>query len=172
MNALIPSEVIEQRILLIRGHKVLLDADLSKLYGVTTIRLNQQVTRNRRRFPEDFMFTLTSSEKSEVIAKCNHLQKLKFASAMPKAFTEHGALMVASVLNSPIAVEASIQVVRAFVRLRFLLTAHKDLAGKIAELERTVGTHSAQIRGLFDAIKELMAPPPDRKRAIGYRAIS
>jgi hypothetical protein len=171
MNALLPAEPIEDRILLIRGQRVMLDADLAQLYGVTTARLNQQVNRNRHRFPDDFMMTLNPTEKEELIAKRNNLRRLKFYPGMPKAFTEHGAVMLASVLNSPVAVHASIQVVRAFVRLRSLLMAHKDLAAKLADLERTVGSHSTQIRGLFEAIRELMNPkmPPEPRRRIGYR---
>ena len=168
MNALLPAPDIENQILVIRGHKVLIDADLARLYGVTTERLKQQVRRNRERFPEDFVFELTPSEKDEVLANCKHLQKLKFSSVLPQAFTEHGAVMAASVLNSPIAVKASIQVVRAFVRLRSLLAAHKELSGKLEELIKKVGTHDAQIRGLFEAIQQLMspaAPPPEKEAA-------
>ena len=174
MNALIPIDQVEGRILIIRGQKVMLDEDLAELYGVTTARLNQQVNRNRHRFPADFMFELTPTEKAEVVAKCNILRKLKYSRVMPKAFSEHGAVMLASVLNSPTAVQASIQVVRAFVRLRTLLAAQKELAGKLIELEATVGTHSQQIRGLFDAIRELMNPPTpaEEKRRIGYHTES
>jgi hypothetical protein len=171
MAKLVPLEQVEDRILFIRGHKVLLDADLAELYGVTTTRLNQQVNRNIDRFPDDFMLTLTPSEKAEVIAKRNNLGKLKFSPVMPKVFTEHGAVMLASVLNTPIAVRASLQVVRAFVRLRSILAAHKDLAGKLKELEKMLGTHDIQIQGLFEAIQDLMNPtiPDEPKRSIGYR---
>jgi hypothetical protein len=99
-KAIIPLGQIEQRILLIRGQRVMLDADLAKLYGVSTKRLNEQVRRNRGRFPEDFMFQLTTIEKAEVVANCDHLAKLKFSPVLPNAFTEHGAIMVASVLNT------------------------------------------------------------------------
>jgi hypothetical protein len=170
MNALMAVEQIENRILIIRGEKVILDAELARLYGVTTFRLNQQVNRNRKRFPSDFCFVLTPSEKAEVIANCINLKSLKYSPALPKVFTEHGAVMAASVLNTPVAVRASIFVVRAFVRLRSLLAAHKDLAGKLEELMKKVGTHDAQIRGLFEAIRELMAPPPPKpKPRIGYQ---
>jgi hypothetical protein len=117
MKALIPAEVIEQRILLIRGQKVILDADLAFLYGTTTKRLNEQVKRNRNRFPEDFMFRLTKGEKDEVVAICDHLVKLKFSPVLPNAFTEHGAIMVASVLNTGKAIQISVFVVRAFILL-------------------------------------------------------
>src|SRR5512137_2989191 len=115
-KAVIPIGQIEERILLIRGQRVMLDADLAGLYGTTTKRLNEQVKRNRSRFPEDFMFQLTKKEKAEVVAICDHLAKLKFSPVLPNAFTEHGAIMVASVLNSKRAIEVSVYVVRTFVR--------------------------------------------------------
>src|SRR5437762_1860277 len=108
----------------------MIDADLAEVYQVTTKRLNEQVKRNLLRFPDDFMFKLTIAEKGEVVANCDHLRKLKFSSTLPYAFTEHGAVMLASVLNNVVAVEASIQVVRAFIRIRTILAAHKDLARK------------------------------------------
>ena len=126
MSALVPRERMEQTILLIRGHRVMLDADLAHLYGVTTKRLNEQVKRNRNRLPTDFMFQLTSKEKAEVVANCDHLTKLKFSPAKPLAFTEHGAVMVASVLNSKRAIEVSIYVVRAFVKVREVLGSHRS----------------------------------------------
>lgn len=112
-KTIIPSARIERAILMIRGHKVMLDADLAYLYGVTTKRLNEQVKRNRKRFPNDFMFQLTPREKAEVVAICDHLSSLKFSPALAYAFTEHGAIMLASVLNSRTAAQVSIQVVRA-----------------------------------------------------------
>jgi hypothetical protein len=115
---IVPEERIAQGILMIRGHKVMVDADLANLYGVTTKRLNEQVKRNRERFPDDFMFQLTAEEKEQVVANCDHLARLKFSPAIPNVFTEHGAIMAASVLNTPRAVEMSVYVVRAFIRLR------------------------------------------------------
>ncbi len=138
MTALVSRKQIEQTILIIRGHRVMLDTDLANLYGVTTKRLNEQVRRNRNRFPADFMFQLTSMEKAEVVANCDHLKKLKFSPVRPLVFTEHGAIMVASVLNSKRAIEVSIYVVRAFVKLREMLGAHRELAQKLSELERKV----------------------------------
>jgi hypothetical protein len=114
-TSLIPVERIERSIFLIRGQRVMLDADLAELYDVTTKRLNEQVKRNRGRFPADFMFQLTAKEKTEVVANCDHLSKLKFSPVLPNAFTEHGAIMVASVLNTPRAIQTSVLVVRAFV---------------------------------------------------------
>jgi hypothetical protein len=164
----VPIERIERSILLLRGHKVILDADLAALYGVATKRLNEQVRRNISRFPPDFMFTLTSKEKAEVVANCDHLRKLRFSPTLPRAFTEHGAIMVASVLNTARAVEVSIYVVRAFVRLRELLATHRQLAQKLAELEQQLVGHDKQIRTLFDAIRELMRSPSPKKRRIGF----
>ena len=115
---------IQQRILLIRGEKVIVDADLAEAYGVTTKALNQAIRRNLHRFPEDFMFQLTKQEKLEVVTNCDHLQKLKYSPVNPRVFTEHGAIMAASVLNSPKAVEVSVFVVRAFVQLREVIAGH------------------------------------------------
>ena len=133
---LVPAERIERSILLIRGEKVMLDADLASLYGVTTKRLNEQVRRNLGRFPPDFLFKLTAEEKAEVVANCDHLGRLKFSSALPFAFTEHGAIMAANVLSSERAVAASVMVVRAFVRLRQILSSHAELARKVREMEK------------------------------------
>jgi hypothetical protein len=165
-QSIIPVERIERSILLIRGEKVMLDADLAVLYGVTTKRLNEQVKRNRNRFPEDFMFQLNEKEKTEVVANCDHLKKLKFSPNLPYAFTEHGTIMLATVLNSPIAVHASIQVVRAFVRLRKMIASNKELARKIEELEKK---YDAQFKVVFEAIRELMIPPEPKRRCIGFR---
>ena len=162
---------IQQRILLIRGVKVMVDADLAEAYGVPTRRLNEQVRRNLDRFPDDFMFQLTAEEKAEVIANCDHLEKLKFSKALPLVFTEHGAIMAASVLNSPKAVEVSVFVVRAFVQLRETIAGHKELARKVARLERKLGDHDEQIMVLVEAIKQLMDPKlPPKTRRIGFQA--
>ncbi|MEW5976438.1 MAG: ORF6N domain-containing protein [Acidobacteriota bacterium] len=164
-DGLIPIERIESSILLIRSHRVMLDADLAVIYGVTTKRLNEQVKRNLKRFPPDFMFQLSESEKAKVVANCDHLARLRFSPYLPYAFTEHGALMLANVLNSDRAVEASVQVVRAFVRLRSLLASHAELARKLEALERK---YDAQFKVVFDAIRQLMNPPEPTRRAIGY----
>jgi phage regulator Rha-like protein len=153
---LVPREQIEQAILVIRGQRVMVDSDFAKLYGVSTKALNQAVKRDADRFPNDFMFRLTQKEKAEVVTNCDHLSKLKFSPTMPVAFTEHGAVMVANVLNSERAVQVSIYVVRAFVKLRETLGTHKTLAQKLAELERQVESHDSHIRSLFEAIRQLM----------------
>jgi hypothetical protein len=164
-----PPESIEEVILLIRGQKVILDYDLAEIYGVETRRLNEQVRRNAGRFPPDFMFQLTAEEfvnlKSHfAISSLTWGGRRK----LPQAFTEHGAIMAASILNSPKAVEMSVFVVRAFIRLCALLAAHKELALKMTELERTLTLHDKQILSILDAIKRLMAPPAIPKRKIGF----
>ena len=176
-QALLPR--IESRIVNLRGLRVMIDADLAALYSVSTKRLNEQVKRNADRFPGDFMFRLSSAEKAEVVANCDHLAKLKFSKALPYAFTEHGAIQAANVLASPQAVEMGIFVVRAFVRMRELAAVHADLAKRLAELEqKTEGlalTHDtfsrntrAQLRQLIEAVNQLMAPPDPPKRPIGF----
>lgn len=159
---------VDNRILAVRGHRVMMDADLAEVYGVTTRRLNEQVKRNVGRFPEDFLFRLTMEEKTEVVAKCDHLSRLRFSPVLPFAFTEHGAIMAASVLNSPQAIEASVYVVRAFVRLREVLSTHKELARKMEALERKYSAHDEQIKAIFDAIRALMVPPAKSGRRIGF----
>lgn len=154
---------------LIRGFKVMLDSDLASLYGVTTKRLKEQLKRNQERFPHDFAFEL----KPQEVAAISSSYKKKAAGGrryLPWAFTEHGAVMLASVLNTPVAVEASIRVVRAFVQLRELLTTSKELASKVAELERRSGSHEAAIRKLFAAVDHLLEPPAteQERREIGF----
>ena len=160
---------IEGRIMLIRGEKVIVDADLAEFYGVNTKRLNEQVKRNRDRFPKDFMFQLTASEKSELVANCDHLSRLKFAKALPYAFTEHGAIMAASVLNSRHAVEVAVFVVRAFVKIRRVLSEDRELAQRLAQLERKLSEHDEQIVGVVRAIRTLLGSEPvPRHRRIGF----
>ena len=161
---LISAHRIERLILLVRGEKVILDADLARLYGVSTKRFNEQVKRNRRRFPKRFMFRLTADEKAEVVANCDHLSRLKFSPRLPYAFTEHGTIMAANVLNSERAVHASVEVVRAFVRLRLLLTSHAELSRRLDDLE---GKYDRQFKVVFDAIRQLMSPPVPARKQIG-----
>jgi len=163
-----PAESVANRILLIRGAKVMLDSDLAELYGVPTKALNQAVKRNIERFPADFMFQLSSKEKEEVVTNCYHLTKLKFSRTLPYAFTEHGALMLGNVLKSDRAIEVSLVVVRTFVQLREMLSTHKELAVKLEALERKIGSHDQAIAGLIDAIRQLMTPPEQSKRPIGF----
>jgi hypothetical protein len=148
----------------------MLDADLAELYGTSTKRLNEQVKRNRGRFPSDFLFQLTAEEKAEVVAICDHLVGLKFSPALPHAFTEHGAIMAASVLNTPRAMDMSVYVVRTFIKLRAMLVMHQELAQKLAELELRLEGHDDAIHALLMAIRKLMKPPPrKRKGRIGFR---
>lgn len=169
MSTIIP-ETVASRILLLRGQRVMLDADLADLYGVTTKRLNEQVKRNADRFPGDFMFQLNAAEKAEVVAICDHLGQLKFSASLPYAFTEHGALMLGNVLRSTRAVEVSLLVVRAFVQIREMLSAHKDIAAKLDQMERKLSSHDQAIAGLIDAIRQLMNPPASARRGIGFTA--
>jgi hypothetical protein len=164
-GSLIPMERIERAILSIRGEKVMLDLDLAAIYGVTTGALNQAVKRNSNRFPSDFMFQLTEEEKAEVVTNCDNLARLKYSPHLPYAFTEHGALMLANVLNSERAAQTSVQVVRAFVRLRQLLASNAELARKLEVLERK---YDDQFKVVFDAIRRLMSPPAKPKREIGF----
>ena len=160
---------MESLILCFRGERVMLDSDLAAIYGVALKRLNEQVKRNAKRFPTDFAFQLTAEEhanlKSQIATSSSHGGKRK----LPWAFTEHGAIMLASVLNSPIAVEASVRVVRAFVYMREQLVANKQLARKLAKLEGRVGQHDEAIKDLFEAIRQLLEPVVEIKpKEIGF----
>jgi hypothetical protein len=166
LTDIIPLQSIEKRILLIRGEKVMVDADLAAIYGVSTKVLNQAVKRNQDRFPDDFMIQLTKSEKDEVVTNCDHLRNLKFSPYLPNAFTEHGAVMLANVLNSPVAVNASIHVVRAFVNVRKMLASNAALARKIKTLEKK---YDEQFKVVFEAIYKLMAPAEKKKGRIGFK---
>jgi hypothetical protein len=169
-------EHITRAILILRGHRVLLDNELAALYGVETRVLNQAVKRNAERFPEDFRFQLTAAEaeasrSQSVTLKPGRGQNIKF---LPYAFTEHGAIMAATVLNSPRAVEMSIYIVRAFVQLRELLSSTKELAKRLdqleARIEKKLATHDEAIAAMLSAIRELMNPPAPKRRGIGFTA--
>jgi hypothetical protein len=160
---------IDLRILILRHQKVILDAALAELYSVPVKRLNEQIKRNRKRFPADFMFHLTPRENKSL--------RSQFATSkigrggrrsLPYAFTEHGAIMAATVLNSEQAVEMSVYVVRAFIRLRAALAANRELAGRIEELEKHLETHDGAIQEIIKVIKKLMNPPPSRRGKIGF----
>jgi hypothetical protein len=174
---IVPTDSVESRILTIRGQKVILDSDLAAIYGVTTKRLNEQVKRNAQRFPSDFIFRLTPMERKEVVANCDHLLELKFSPVLPFAFTENGAVMAANVLSSVQAVRMSVFVVRAFVRMRELLTGGsneliaelKKLEAKLADLDARVGTHDGHLAAIIAAIRRLAAPDgPRHRRKIGF----
>jgi cell division septum initiation protein DivIVA len=169
VKAALTPHALAGRILVVRGQRVILDADLAQLYEVETRRLNEQIKRNSSRFPADFMFQLTKDEVQNL--------KSQFATSswggrrkLPLVFTEHGAIMAAAVLNSDRAVEMSVYVVRAFVQLRDLLSSHKALAQKLDQLERRVAHHDNSLAEIVEAIRALMAQPQAAKRPIGFTA--
>lgn len=170
----IPEETILQKILQIRGSKVMIDSDLAELYGVTTKRLNEQVKRNLKRFPIDFMFQLTESEKNEVVANCDHLKKLKFSPYLPYAFTEHGAVMLASVLNSERAIIVNMHIIRIFNKMREMLILHKDVLVEIANLKSQISGHEEKILRVFEYLRQLQEVNQNKLRfenrpRIGYK---
>jgi phage regulator Rha-like protein len=169
-TTLIPIERIEQQIFLMRGQKVMLDSHLALLYGVSTKRLNEQVRRNISRFPNDFMFQLTR-EEYELLRSQNATSKSGSGGRryLPLAFTEQGVAMLSTVLNSERAIQVNIAIMRAFVKLREILSTHKDLVYKLEELERKYETHDKQIKSVFEAIRQLMMPPERPKRQIGFK---
>jgi phage regulator Rha-like protein len=142
----------------------MIDRDIAELYGVSTKRLNEQVKRNNKRFPVNFMFRLTVEEKQEVVANCDHLQVLKFSSVLPLVFTEHGVLMLANVLQSERAVEMSIKLIEVFVRLREMALSQTDILLKLNQLENQVGKNSEEIKALFMAVKKMLIPEEQSKR--------
>jgi phage regulator Rha-like protein len=169
MNSIIPAEHIERKIYLIRSEKVMLSSDLAELYGVQPKVLIQAVKRNIERFPEDFMFQLSNQEvfnlKSQIVTSSwGGVRR-----ANPYAFTEQGVAMLSSILRSKQAVQVNIAIMRAFVKLREMLSTNKELAHKLAQLERKIEKHDDEIKLIFDAIRELMRPPEPKKRKIGFR---
>jgi hypothetical protein len=168
-KALVPAEVIVRKILFLHGEKVLLDRDLAELYGVETRLLKQAVRRNRKRFPEDFMFELTKQEfedwRSQFVISNSDKMGLRYR---PMAFTEQGVAMLSSVLNSDRAIEVNIAIMRAFVQLRKMIASNKKLARKVKELEARVGEHDEQIQVIFEAIHQLMTPPDTPPKKIGF----
>ncbi len=166
----ISTEVIENKIYLIRGQKVMLDFNIAELYSIPTKRLKEQVRRNRKRFPEDFMFELTADEFSQLRSQIATSKTRRGGTRYkPFAFTEQGVAMLSSVLNSEQAIQVNIAIMRTFVKLRNLLTTHEDLKKKLNALERKYEKHDQQIKLVFDAIRELMEPPEKPKREIGFR---
>ncbi|MEI3798968.1 MULTISPECIES: ORF6N domain-containing protein [unclassified Chitinophaga] len=161
-------ESIMSKILLIRNKRIMIDKDLAELYCVPTKRLNEQVKRNMKRFPDDFMFQLTTSEKEEVVAKCDHLKSLKFSPNLPYAFTEHGAVMLASILNSDRAIAVNIQIVRIFTRMREMVLTNKDILLKLEQMEKRVSGHDEQITLVFEYLKQLLNSPQEPRVQIGF----
>jgi len=160
-KSFVPAERIEQSILLIRGQKVMLDADLAVLYEVPTKALNQAVKRNERRFPPDFMFQISKKEKNELVTNCDRFKRLKHSTALPRAFSEQGVAMLSTVLNSERAIEVNIEIIRTFVRLRKMLASNVALARKL---------YDEQFKVVFDAIRALMTPEPEKsQKKIGFQ---
>ena len=168
MTRLIPVEVIEKKIYLIRSKKVMLSTDLAALYGVEPRVLVQAVKRNIKRFPEDFMFQLSKEEFTDLKSQIVISSWGGMRRATPYAFTEQGVAMLSSVLNSERAIQVNIAIMRTFVRLREIISTHKELAHKLAELERKIEKHDEHIQGIFQAIRQLMIPPETKKRKIGF----
>jgi len=170
MDAIVPIELIESKIYLIRGHKVMLDSDLAELYGVETRALVQAVKRNIGRFPQDFMFQLNNQEvitlRSQIVISKSGKGGRRF---IPYVFTEQGVAMLSSVLNSERSILVNIAIMRAFVKLREILSVNKELAHKLAQLERKIEKHDTEIKVIFDAIRQLMAAPEPKEKKIGFR---
>jgi hypothetical protein len=160
MPDIVPQEIIENRIFIIRGKKVMIDLDLAALYSVTTKALNQAVKRNMNRFPEDFMFQLDNTEKNQLVTNCDRFTKLKHTRSCPYAFTENGVAMLSSVLNSETAVMVNIQIMRAFTRLRNLVADNSEVRKAIVNIEKRLNIHDRQIQIAFDALKSLLQPKP------------
>ena len=168
MKSAIAKETVEKRIFIVRGKSVMIDADLAVLYGVSTKRLNEQVKRNKKRFPVDFMFRLTRYEKDELVANCDRLENLKHSTNMPIVFTEPGVAMLSSVLNSEKAIRVNIQIIRTFIKLREFISSHKELAYKLNQLENKIGKHDEEIQTIFQAIRQLTMKERKPKRKIGF----
>ena len=167
---IVPIEAVTESIHTVRGQRVILDTDLAGLYGVPTKVLNQAVKRNQQRFPAEFMFQLTPGEYKALRSQFVTLNKGRgqHRKYLPYAFTEYGAIMAANVLNSPSAVQMSVQVIQAFVRLRRAIVDYKELAARLDAVERKVESHDETIKALFAAIRQLMAPPEPKRKRIGF----
>ena len=168
LTVTIPEETIINKIMVVREKRIMIDRDLAELYGVTTKRLNEQVKRNLKRFPDDFMFQLTKEEKEKMIFHHEHLEALKFSSALPYVFTEHGAVMLASILNSEKAIEVNIQIVRVFTRIRQMLTDHTELRLEIELIKKKVNNHDKNIELVFQYLDQLLEKKEEPRKQIGY----
>lgn len=168
---IIPNEVISNKIYFIRNQKVMLDRDLAELFSLPTKRLNEQVKRNSNRFPEYFMFQLTQIEKEEVVANCDHLRKLKFSSALPYAFTEHGTMMLANVINSEKAVETSIRIIEVFVKMREYMSENATIKLELDQIKKKLVNHDKNIELVFSYLDELIEKGEDNteRTKIGYK---
>ena len=162
---IIPQEIIQNKILLMRGKKVMLDKDLAELYDVETKALNQAVKRNRERFPSDLMFQLTKNETKQLVTVCDRFATLKHSTSLPHAFTDYGILMLSSVLNSPRAIRVNIEIMRTFTKLREMLASHVELREEIKDMEQK---YDYNFKIVFEAIKKLLDPPMKPKKSIGF----
>lgn len=165
----VPDEIIINKIIVLRDKKVMLDRDLAALYGVTTKRLNEQVKRNIKRFPDDFMFQITKKEKENIILHFGHLAPLKFSSVLPYVFTEHGAVMLASILNSDKAIKVNIQIVRVFTQIRQMLTDNTELRLEIEKIKKKVDNHNQNIELVFKYLDQLLEKKEKPRKKIGYK---
>lgn len=173
-HAILPEETIISKILFVRGQKVMIDKDLAEMYGVTTKRLNEQVKRNIKRFPEHFMFVLNPEEKENVVANCDHLKKLKYSPYLPSVFTEHGIIMLSGVLNSERAIQASIRIVEVFIKMREILSTHHEILKKFEQLETRLSMHDDQFLLIFEYLKQFEEAKQQHleqanRKKIGYR---
>ncbi|GAB3430455.1 ORF6N domain-containing protein [Niabella aquatica] len=177
-RVIITDELLLSKILHIRNQRVMIDRDLAELYGVPTKRLNEQVKRNSKRFPADFMFQLTRAEKNEVVAKCDHLKSIKYSPTLPNVFTEHGAVMLASVLNSERAIEVNVRIVKLFNAMREVLHTNRDLLLKLEKIDKSLQAqsyslkqHDEEIAALFELISQLRKEheTPRPRNPIGFK---
>ncbi|MFA5103595.1 MAG: ORF6N domain-containing protein [Candidatus Margulisiibacteriota bacterium] len=165
---IMPTECLDSMIFSLRGQRVMIDFDLAKLYGVSTKRINEQLKRNKRRFPDDFVFCLSYNEKQELVANCDRFRTLKHSSTLPYAFTEQGVAMLSTVLNSEHAILVNIAIMRAFVRIRQLISFNKDLVQKLAEIEHRLGRHDQDINELFAIVGRLLQFEEQPKKKFGF----
>jgi phage regulator Rha-like protein len=164
----IPNELIVRRIHVMRGKKVMLDRDLAELYGVKPIALRQQVKRNQRRFPQEFMFQLTREEAEALVSQNVIPSKRSFGGSLPYVFTEPGVAMLSSVLKSERAIQINILIIKAFIQMRELLETNEVLRAKLAAMERQLGTHSKEIKAIYSLLQRLLAEPEESKRPMGF----
>ena len=165
MSTLIPVEIITEKIFEIRKQKVMIDADLAKLYGVQTKRLNEAVKRNKKRFPNDFIFKLTKDERNELVANCDRFNKLKHSTVMPNAFTEGGVAMLSSILNSDTAIQINVQIVRAFIHIKQLLLTETSIRLTVQALEHRMDKNEENTQLIMNTIQQMLNPPePEKKK--------
>jgi hypothetical protein len=168
-EVIVTDEIVLSKIFYIRDHKVMLDRDLAELYGVEPRRLRQQVKRNMERFPERFMFQLTENEVDGMVSQIVSPSKQQMGGHLPYAFTEHGVLMLANVLRSKKAIQASLRIIEIFVKIREMLSTHKDVLLKLEQLEKKVTGHDADVQVIFQCLKQLLDPPREPRPRVGFR---